>query len=52
MPSDLIQDKNRTPFNIGRAIALHGFSLDEAQPLAQGFVGKTDNPHSSPHYCW
>ncbi|HEY9667859.1 MAG TPA: AAA-like domain-containing protein [Coleofasciculaceae cyanobacterium] len=46
MPSDLIQDKNRTPFNIGRAIALNGFSLDEAQPLAQGFKGKTHNPQA------
>ncbi len=35
-PSDLIQDKNRTPFNIGQAIELNGFELDEAQPLAQG----------------
>ncbi len=35
-PSDLIQDKNRTPFNIGQAIELNGFELHEAQPLAQG----------------
>lgn len=35
-PSDLIKDKGRTPFNIGRAIDLTGFQLDEAQPLAQG----------------
>ena len=46
MPSDLIQDKNRTPFNIGRAIALNGFTLDEVQPLAQGFAGKTSNPQA------
>jgi CHASE2 domain-containing sensor protein len=43
-PSDLIQDKNRTPFNIGRAIHLHGFQLHEVQPLAQGMEGKVDNP--------
>lgn len=43
-PSDLIQDKNRTPFNIGRSIQLNGFQLHEAQPLAQGLAGKTDNP--------
>lgn len=43
-PSDLIQDKNRTPFNIGRAIPLSGFQLHEAQPLVQGLVGKVDNP--------
>jgi hypothetical protein len=24
-PSDLIEDKRRTPFNIGRAIQLNGF---------------------------
>ncbi|MEB3313971.1 MAG: AAA-like domain-containing protein [Cyanobacteriota bacterium] len=34
-PSDLIRDRHRTPFNIGRAITLEGFSLDEAQPLAR-----------------
>jgi hypothetical protein len=44
LPSDLIADKNRTPFNIGRAIALSGFRLEEAQPLAQGLVGKVSNP--------
>ncbi|NEQ66112.1 MAG: tetratricopeptide repeat-containing protein [Symploca sp. SIO2D2] len=43
-PSDFIQDKNRTPFNIGRAIELSGFKLQEAQPLAQGFAACTDNP--------
>lgn len=43
-PSDLIQDKNRTPFNIGRAIELRGFELHEVWPLAQGLVGKVSNP--------
>jgi WD40 repeat protein len=43
-PSDLIQDKSRTPFNVGRAIALQGFQLPEVQPLAQGLEGKVDNP--------
>ncbi|MFP5274176.1 AAA-like domain-containing protein [Coleofasciculus sp.] len=43
-PSDFIQDKNRTPFNIGCGIELCGFELDEAQPLAEGLVGKVDNP--------
>jgi WD40 repeat protein len=37
-PSDLIQDKRRTPFNIGRAIDLTGFQLEEAEPLAQGLA--------------
>ncbi|MEH2270394.1 MAG: CHASE2 domain-containing protein [Nostoc sp.] len=38
-PYDLIQDKHRTPFNIGRAIELSGFQWHEAQPLAEGLVG-------------
>ena len=37
-PSDLIQDKYYTPFNVGRAIDLHGFTFDEALPLAKGLV--------------
>lgn len=43
-PSDLIQDKTRTPFNIGRAIALTGFQLPAAQILAKGLVGVVDDP--------
>lgn len=43
-PSDLIQDKQRTPFNIGQAIELKGFDIDEAKPLARGLVGKVSNP--------
>ncbi|MFN6501753.1 MAG: AAA-like domain-containing protein [Nostoc sp. DedQUE01] len=42
-PSDLIQDKRRTPFNIGRAIDLTGFRLDEAEPLVQGLAGVGDS---------
>jgi WD40 repeat protein len=42
-PSDLIADKNRTPFNIGRAIGLRGFKWEEAQPLAVGFEEKVSN---------
>lgn len=37
-PSDLIQAPKRTPFNIAKSIELHGFTLDEVQPLAQGLV--------------
>lgn len=37
-PSDLIQDKTQTPFNIGQAVALDGFSSAEIQPLAQGLM--------------
>ncbi len=42
-PSDLISDATRTPFNIGRAIELQGFSLYESLPLVKGFEGKVDN---------
>ncbi|ESA35895.1 wd40 repeat-containing protein [Leptolyngbya sp. Heron Island J] len=42
-PADLIADKQRTPFNIGRAVVLKGFSLSEATPLAQGLTLKTAN---------
>jgi hypothetical protein len=42
-PSDLIADKNRTPFNIGRAIQLTGFTLHEDQPLAVGLAQKVEN---------
>ncbi len=45
-PSDLIQDKQRTPFNIGTAIELHGFKLSEAQPLVRGLEGKVGNPQA------
>lgn len=45
-PSDLIADKTQTPFNIGKAIELHGFQVDEAQPLAKGLEGKVDNPQA------
>ena len=42
-PAALIADKNRTPFNIGRAIQLKGFELHEAQPLAQGLAEMVEN---------
>lgn len=35
-PSDLIRDRQRTPFNIGHAIALHNFQFDEVKPLLAG----------------
>ena len=42
-PQDLIADKTRTPFNIGRAIELKGFDIAEAAPLARGWAQKIDN---------
>ncbi|PSB04666.1 AAA-like domain-containing protein [Merismopedia glauca] len=45
-PSDLMPDKQKTPFNIGRAIALEGFKFDEVQPLIDGLVTKAINPQT------
>ena len=45
-PSDLMQDKQRTPFNVGRPIELMGFQLQEAQPLAQGLATKSSRPEA------
>ena len=45
-PSDLIQDRERTPFNIGRAIQLTGFTPSEAEPLAQGLAQTIANPQA------
>lgn len=46
-PGDLIRDTYRTSFNIGRAIALTGFNLEEAQPLAKGLETRTANPQAT-----
>jgi len=43
-PSTLISDKQRTPFNIGRAIELTGFTLAEATPLLPGLAAHTASP--------
>lgn len=45
-PNELIEDSGRTPFNIGTAIALPGFTLEEAYPLLQGLVGVVENPQA------
>jgi ABC-type branched-subunit amino acid transport system substrate-binding protein len=45
-PADLIQDRRRTPFNIGQAIEMTGFTLQEAQPLAVGLAQKSSNPQA------
>lgn len=42
-PSDLISDRSRTPFNIGTAIELEGFTLNEVQPLIPGLEKKVTN---------
>ena len=43
-PSNLISDYQRTPFNIGKAINLKGFTLEEAQPLLSGLTKTVFNP--------
>ena len=43
-PSDLIEDKTQTLFNIGQAIELTGFDFAEALPLAQGLRSKAEAP--------
>lgn len=43
-PSDLICDRKRTPFNIGRAIDLQDFHRNEARPLIAGFKDQVPNP--------
>ncbi len=45
-PSDLISDKKRTPFNIGKAIELNGFTLEESEPLTKGLETKVSNPQA------
>jgi signal transduction histidine kinase/ActR/RegA family two-component response regulator len=43
-PADLIQDRQRTPFNIGKSIDLTGFQEEEVALLAQGLTTKTSQP--------
>jgi predicted ATPase/GAF domain-containing protein/tRNA A-37 threonylcarbamoyl transferase component Bud32 len=45
-PSQLIQDRNHTPFNVGQAIQLKGFQVHEAQPLLQGLTKRVTNPQT------
>ncbi|MDJ0596696.1 MAG: AAA-like domain-containing protein [Pleurocapsa sp. MO_226.B13] len=42
-PSELIEDYSRTPFNIGTAIELTGFTLTEARPLVNGLQNRFQN---------
>ncbi|MEM9136490.1 MAG: AAA-like domain-containing protein [Cyanobacteria bacterium P01_F01_bin.42] len=43
-PSNLIYDKQRTPFNIGRAISLSGLTWPAAEPLSQGLKDYAADP--------
>ncbi len=42
-PYHLIQNKTQTPFDIGKAIDLTGFTAQQAQPLAEGLKKKARN---------
>ncbi|MEM8723684.1 MAG: AAA-like domain-containing protein [Cyanobacteria bacterium P01_G01_bin.39] len=42
-PSDLIQDRDRTPFNIGKAVELQGFKSNEIRPLKKGLEDTFEN---------
>jgi len=43
-PSDLISDKDRTPFNIGKQFELNGFTYQEALPLTTGLKESFADP--------
>ena len=43
-PRDLIRDKTQSPFDIGKAITLQGFKLEEAGALMLGLADKITNP--------
>ncbi len=45
-PTDLIEDKRQTPFNIGKSIELFGFQKHEATPLIQGLIGNIERPEA------
>ena len=65
-PRDLIRGNNTSPFNIGTAIEMEGFRLEEAHPLAAGLRGLVSDPSAvlkqvlrwkganpfSPKSCW
>lgn len=45
-PASLIQNPDRTPFNLGRSIPLRGFTLAEAAPLASALAPYVANPEA------
>ena len=45
-PRDLISNNAKLPFNIGKAIDLQGFKLQETQPLLKGLKGAFTHPES------
>ena len=53
-PSELIRDRHRTPFNIGKAIELTGFTVEEAQALLGGLSDRFQDPQKilKEILCW
>jgi hypothetical protein len=52
-PSDLVADRTRTPFNIGRRIELTDFTFEEAKPLTAGLSGDgTDGANALRHILY
>ncbi len=45
-PSDLVKNKQITPFNIGQPVGLTGFQLAEAKPLQPGLAAKSSDPQA------
>ncbi|MGK7886606.1 MAG: AAA-like domain-containing protein [Crocosphaera sp.] len=45
-PYDLMSNNAQTPFNIGKAIELKGFTLQETKPLWEGLKDKVDDPEA------
>ncbi|MGC1248945.1 MAG: AAA-like domain-containing protein [Spirulinaceae cyanobacterium] len=45
-PSELITDKSRNPFDVGREISLTGLELESSQVLAPGLAPQTKHPQA------
>ena len=43
-PGDLITERSKTSFNIGKGVKLEGFKIDESQPLLAGLASEADDP--------
>ena len=43
-PKNLIKNRNRSPFELGKAIDLQGFKLEEAEVLTIGLLDKVEKP--------
>jgi CHAT domain-containing protein len=45
-PADLIRGKGSSAFNIGHALEMNGFTLQEAEPLARGLGDRFSDPQA------